>query len=346
VETPEKEGTVEETGRPRTEHSGVVARLFREGYFFDFFQAVRILERLFPEGTLPGSGPEPAEERIRFRPHTGLTFPPTDVHSVELLEGEPSRARVTVAFHGLYGVDSPLPVYFFDAIAQQSERALVLRDFLDIFNHRLYSFFYRSWRKYRPPLYFSLPTPDEYSQRSLCLAGLGIGGALSGSPLPPMQIAAFAGSLSCRRRTVEGLRNLTGWFFEGLHVAVEENVRRWVRMRTRPHLGGSSPHGFVLGTFSTIGEAVMDVSGKFRMELGPMALALFRGFLPGGEQARTLGYLIQLYLSDNLDYDVRLVLTREEVPVLKLGDGNLRLGLTTWVGRPATAVTSRVVEYS
>src|SRR5512146_1022934 len=148
------------SSEPRTP-VGVIARLFREGYMFDFFQAVRLLERFFPEGKSPGEAVDIAEEQIRFRPHNGLAFPATDVRGVEHLEGVQERARITATFMGLYGIGSPLPVYFYDSVATETEESKPLRDFLDMFNHRLYSLFYRSWRKYRLILHYSTPSNRE-----------------------------------------------------------------------------------------------------------------------------------------------------------------------------------------
>jgi type VI secretion system protein ImpH len=39
-----------------------------------------------------------------------------------------------------------------------------------------------------------------------------------------------------------------------------------------------------------------------------------------------------MYLCFELDWDVRLLLKQDEVPLLTLGGGG-RLGLTTWLGR-------------
>jgi type VI secretion system protein ImpH len=52
-----------------------------------------------------------------------------------------------------------------------------------------------------------------------------------------------------------------------------------------------------------------------------------------GERLTHLVDWVRLYLSLELDWDVRLVLKRREVPPLALGRGG-RLGWTTWLGAP------------
>ncbi|HEX9007356.1 MAG TPA: type VI secretion system baseplate subunit TssG [Bacteroidota bacterium] len=342
---PEK--AVPEKRAPR----GVTARLFREGYLFDFFQAVRLLETYFTEGKTPGGSGDLAAERIRFHPHPGLAFPATDVRSVELEQGPPEQAVVTATFMGLYGVDSPLPPYFYDMIAGGADESLVLRSFLDIFNNRLYALFYRSWKKYRPGvLYGTGGTRQQFVGRALSLAGLGTSGAVDAAPLPPLRFAAFAGLLSARMRNGEGLRNMLEGLLEGIRVSVRENVRRWVPIPERSRLGRKKTGRATLGENACIGEGVDDISGKFRLVLGPLTFGQYLELLPGGSLARILHYVVRLYVRDTLDYDLQLNVRTREIPLLKLGDRPVKLGQTTWLanrpGRPAAEMTSRIVAYS
>jgi type VI secretion system protein ImpH len=246
---------------------------------------------------------------------------------------------------GLYGIDSPLPVYFYDAIATESDRYKPLRDFLDIFNHRLYSLFYRSWKKYRPVLHYKPLGEDTYSQRALCLAGLGTKKAFENAKVSPLRLAAFAGRLSCRIRNAEGLQKLIRDFFVGIGVSIIENVPRWVPIVQRPRMSKNGGVPLALGTTATIGEKVFDVSGKFRIVLGPLTLAQYVALLPGEESAQILHYLVRLYTPDDLDFDVVLLLKTAEIPPLRLGDKSVQMGLTTWSGRPKGEVTARVVGY-
>lgn len=308
---------------------------------FDFFQAVRLLES-FIAGKSQESGGQ-----IHFRPHNGLAFPATDVKSIELLDGDPMRARLTATFLGLYGVDSPLPVYFYDSIAVDSEEAKPMRDFLDIFNNRLYQLFYQSWKKYRLAVqYGSRSSRDVLMVRALSLAGLGTKGAVDDSVLPSMRLASFAGALSARVRNADGLRNLIAEFLGGVEVGVLENIPRWVMIHRRARVGGKGTVKAVLGSTACIGEQVHDVSGKFRVILGPLTLVQYLALLPGGLSAKLVLFLIRMYVRDYLAYDVELNLMTREIPVNRLGDGTSRLGLTTWLGRPGTPTTSRIVSYN
>lgn len=344
---------------PQTEHpaeaeapgghplEGVYRRLFHEGYRFDFYQAVRLLEKLFPEAPRPGMGGDLREERIFFRPDTALVFPGTDVKAVDLLDaGEPAeRARLSVTFMGLYGMGSPLPVYFYDILTIEEKESFALRDFLDIFNHRFYAYFYRAWKKYRPEVHTGAPDEGAHAKRFLGLAGLGTTGALHQSLEPStMRLAAYAGRLAPRVRHAEGLRGLLRGLLGDIGVRIIENVPRWVPIPVRSRMG-SAGGGMQLGITTTIGTRVRDVSGKFRVVLGPLTFAAYREFLPGKPTAKRFDYLVRLYAPDYLDYDVELQLDTSDIPPVQLGAGDVQLGMTAWLGKPADDITVLHVTY-
>jgi len=329
---------------------GVIERLFREGYRFDFFQATWLLEKLFADAPAPGTGIEPAPERIRFRPHGGVVFPASDVREVTFDEG---MARVTVTFMGLYGVDAPLPGYFYNGIAAETEDSDVLRDFLDIFNHRLFAYFYRAWKKYRPGLHGSRTDRDAHVRTFLSLAGVGTPEALPDFDVPVLRLAAFAGRLGDRARNADGLRALMAGLLGGVPVEVRENLPRWVPIPAPTRIGrggGRSGRGAaapaVLGSNTILGRRLFDVSGKFRIVLGPMSYEQYLSYLPGTAQARTVHALVRLYAPDFLDYDVELLLDSDEVPPLRLGDRRSQVGRNAWVGHPSVDVVSDVVAYA
>ena len=321
---------------------GVYGRLFREGYRFNFYQAVRLLEKYFADAPAPGETSEVRRERIFFRPDVALTFPASDVRRVEALD-EADRARVTVTFMGLYGIASPLPVYFYDELATEEPDTFPLRDFLDIFDHRLYSYFYRAWKKYRPEINTEQPDRDVHAKRFLGLAGLGTAHALDRSPVANrMRLAAFAGRLSPRVRNAEGLRAVLAGLLKGIEVRIEENVARWVPIPSRPTMSGG---GMQLGVTTTIGEKVFDRAGKFRVVLGPITFAQYRELLPGGDLARRIAYLVRLYAPDYLDYDVEIHLNTDDIPRVRLGEKAVSVGQTTWLGSPADEVTVQHLDY-
>ena len=71
----------------------VAQLLYEEGYRFDFFQAVRLLERLYPEHQPIGHSASPAEEVVRLRARLSLSFPPSAIHEITQDQMRRSRRR-------------------------------------------------------------------------------------------------------------------------------------------------------------------------------------------------------------------------------------------------------------
>ncbi|MFV1980043.1 MAG: type VI secretion system baseplate subunit TssG, partial [Rhodothermia bacterium] len=120
---------------------------------------------------------------------------------------------------------------------------------------------------------------------------------------------------------------------------------RWVTITDPPGIGSNSVTAMVLGINSTIGRNMPDASGKFRLTMGPLSLDQYQDLLPGGSLAERVSTITDLYMQDDLAFDVRLQLQSSEARPVQLGNEGFHLGLNTWVGRPTTPVTERVVPY-
>src|SRR3954454_14013675 len=105
------------TGSPLTQ------LLFEKGFQFDFFQAVRLLERAFPESEPVARTSDPGREVVRFRSRASLGFPPSQIHEVRKngSEGKASpESEMTVAFMGLTGPVGVLPVQYTELIMERA----------------------------------------------------------------------------------------------------------------------------------------------------------------------------------------------------------------------------------
>ena len=88
---------------------------------FEFFQAVRVLERLHPEREPVGNFSVPAAEAMRFRAHASTVFPASEIQSLHDADGE--RADMGVNFMGLFGPLGVLPLYYTELIAERARAA-------------------------------------------------------------------------------------------------------------------------------------------------------------------------------------------------------------------------------
>src|SRR5437870_9053807 len=90
-------------------------RLFEEPYAFDFFQAVRLLEKIYPKRRAVGSEALPNDEVVRFRSRIALDFPPSEIHEInETKDGfsDAERVEMMINFMGMIGVSGVLPVHY------------------------------------------------------------------------------------------------------------------------------------------------------------------------------------------------------------------------------------------
>src|SRR5262249_43832137 len=94
---------------------------------------------------------------------------------------------MTVAFMGLTGPNGILPRHYtekvlrlaLDSETRNKPERTALRDWFDLFNHRLISLFYRAWEKYRFHLAYERgaaegPEPDPFPRGLFSLVGLGL----------------------------------------------------------------------------------------------------------------------------------------------------------------------------
>jgi type VI secretion system protein ImpH len=70
--------------------------------------------------------------------------------------------------------------------------------------------------------------------------------------------------------------------------------------------------------------------------LGALSLVDYQRMLPGGQSLTRLIALVLNYVGHELDWELNLVLRKEEAPDLALGKSG-QLGWTTWLGHSAQA---------
>lgn len=353
---------MEDVGRPRGRPAAAVStplldRLQAHPGAFDFYQAVRLLERTGPAGASPGDGADPGVEPVRFRAAGDFAYPPADLVSVQ---AEPGRQpEMTVAFMALGGAQGPLPVPLAErAMDQLSENDTATRDFLDLFHHRLISLAYRIGRRTRPVLQEVLPEATETAGYLRALVGLGTPGLQGRLPgVNDRALLARAGLLAHEVRSQAGLQGLLADHF-GVLVHVEPLVGRWLAIPDdqQTRIGGSGASR-TLGSDAVLGARWHDPAAAVGIRLGPMGIDLYRSFLPAdpmtgdpadGRALVEVRELVRFYAGVETDFVLTLVLRAAEVPRARLSAAqtaeSARLGWSAWVRtRPfAESATVRV----
>ena len=308
--------------------------LFEESYRFDFFQAVKLLQMIQENRAPIGDGSEPDKEALRIKSAVDLEFPASDVAKIDREPDGPVPTSITVNFLGLAGAHGPLPKPFTEMILERvREGDYALRDFLDIFNHRLLSLLFRSRRRYRLTLDNLPPGEDAFCGFLYSLAGLGTDGLRDQLKIKDRSMLRYTGLLAHQPRSLAGLEVLLSDHFQ-IPVKGTQLCGQWYQLDEDQQTSiGVSGRNQRLGVDSVVvGKRVWDQQGKFELALGPLTLKQFLDLLPLGSGFTPMCDLIKFYAGDQYDFSVRLKLKSSEVPPLKLSrhDGS-RLSWTSWL---------------
>jgi type VI secretion system protein ImpH len=300
---------------------------------FEFFQAVRLLLLMAPEREPVGRFVAPEREAVRFATNTSLSFPPSEIHSIDWSGAMP---RMTVNFMGMTGPVGVLPYAYSELIVDRiRNRDRSLAEFLDIFNHRMISLFYQAWEKYRFQVAYERDGTDRLSRYLLSLIGLGTPGLQDRQQVRDEALLFYSGLLALQPRSAVGLRSLLEDYF-GVRGEVEQFVGSWQALDPADQSvfenGDSFSEQLAVGLVA--GDAVWDQQSRVRVKLGPLTQEQYLGFLPSGSAHEPLRSLIRFFSGPNLEVELQLVLQREAVPSCDLGDdsaGGPRLGWFTWM---------------
>ncbi len=312
----------------------IAARLRDEPFCFEFFQAVRLLERLAPEREPVGRFVNPSAEVARFGSHASLSFPASEIQSIIWREGKPPW--VLVNFMGMTGPLGVLPLYYTALVVDRLRAGdTALRDFLDLFNHRMISLFYQAWGKYRFTIAYERGERDRFSHHLLDLIGLGTPGLQDRQAVLDDSLLYYAGLLAQRPSSAAALRQMLSDYFD-VPVEIEQFAGAWYRLDPGTQCCLESGNGYSeqLGLGAVVGDEIWDQQSRVRIKLGPLTLSQYLDFLPNGTAYEPLRALTSFYSSEELDFEVQLILKQDEVPRCELGsEGETapQLGWVTWM---------------
>jgi type VI secretion system protein ImpH len=314
--------------------SEVEELLRSEPYRFEFFQAIRLLERMAPDRKPLGRFTNPSDEVARLGAYPSLSFPASEIQSIDWPEGKPPSLAVN--FMGVTGPQGPLPHFYTTLIlARLRSGDRTLRDFLDLFHHRMLSFFYQAWEKYRFAVSYERGERDRFSHHLLDLIGLGTLGLQERLAVPDDAFLFFAGILGQRPHSAHALELLLNDYFE-VPFEVIQLVGGWFRLddTTECCIGERSTPSEQLGLGAVVGDEVWNQQASARIRIGPLDLENYLDFLPNGSAYEPLRALLRFWTNEEIDFEVQLILEREEVPRCQLGgegDGAPQLGWVTWM---------------
>lgn len=299
---------------------------------FEFVQAVRLFRAIWPEREPVGYDSDPRAETVRFHSSVSNVFAASEVMAAEApAAGDPGKLTVTfmgVATPGIYGT---LPRRYAEELryqARNKNRAPL--EFIDIFNHRLVSLFYRALEKSRLVLSYEGRSGSAFERALYSVLGLGTPGLRGRMPLDDRMLVARAGLLSMRPMPAIGLASVIRSMF-AQPVEIEQFVPQSyeIEVDDQNRLGTANSR---LGEDLYVGSKITLLQSKFRVRLGPLGREAYESFLPDQPAFRTLMEVVRLAVGDVMDFELQLVLRAEDVAPLQLSAvGGSRLGWTSWL---------------
>jgi len=308
----------------------------QDPYSVHFFQAVRLLGRLYPERNPVGLFVSPASEVVRFTSVPSLSFPASEIQAFAVgVDGQPA---LSVNFMGLCASVGVLPHVYTEFLLERArEKDRGPGDFFDIFNHRMISLFYRGWQKHHFYVAFERTGAgdDLITEKLLDLIGLGTESLHHRMDIDDEACLYYSGLLSQRRPTAQGLKQLLEDYFD-VPVSVHQFTGIWRRLpqNNRTFLLGSETFSEQLGIGTIVGDEAFDQHGTVTIRIGPLSFDRYQEFLPGAPASVALRAWLRLYANREFDFVIRLVLRRDEVPSMSLGQHQAAapsLGLVSWI---------------
>lgn len=326
----------------RTASRGVapvqVQALAQAPHQYSFYQAVRTLEAAYAHLPRAGTSLRLRDDPFRIGQEPDLDFAPATLSGFKAAAGASGRPKLLVRFQGLTGPNGPLPLhiteYARDRMRNSGDSTMV--HFFDVFHHRLLGLFYRAWAEANPVACLDRPETDNFGRWVAALAGLGMKSLRHRDHVPDAAKLAATGLLARTVRNADGLATVLSSYFR-VRARVNDWHPRWQVLPADARTGlGSSPANASLGRTAVVGRRVWDCQSNFQVILGPLPRDEFVRLLPGQPSMQRLRDWLLNYCGFELGCSVKLVLQRDEVPALRLGNpagAAGQLGWTTWLGQ-------------
>jgi len=297
----------------------------------DFYKAVYLIQKQLAQGedqyNKVGYDSLPDNELIRFKAIQHLGFPGHPISNITKSDKENNNycnVDMTLSFMGLTGPSGVLPQHYSELVLQRVKlKDTGMRDFYDLFNHRIISLFYRAWEKYQFGINLQSNNRfglDPYTQSLSHLAGG-----------KSAQNLYYSGIFNHKIRSVEGLQNILTDITH-CEVLIEQFQGKWMYLNEmeQTRLGSRvEPEGqhARLGLGASCGSRVWDINSNIKIILTPKLSTDTQSLLPNGKRSEAAHTFIKAYLPHNIEYALQLALQSNEVTKAKLSHESMPLGL-------------------
>lgn len=309
--------------KPRTP---LIEDLLNNPYEFEFHQAIKIFEASAPHLPPLGDANELDQQPIIIKSRSLLSYPSSDIFSITQSLDTYTPPEMYVNFFGIAGSEGPLPMpYTEKLISRTAQKDYVMRDFLDIFNHRLLSILHKIKKKYNIALNATAPKDTPHARILSHLLGLSKPALKNRFAVPDDRFYGLSSFIWQQHRSAEGLRLFVEKFFQ-VPAVIDQFKGGWAPIdpneTTRLGRKGVGQNQ-VLGSTATLGTRFWDQQNTLEIKLGPLSYETFTNLLKSSERYKLFTEVARFYLQLTHQYNINLILRKEDVPALRLGHGQL-----------------------
>lgn len=283
---------------------------------FSIHQALRIIEKDWLKNRI-----DTTDSGLSLLPSSELSFPVSDIrHSYIDRYGNIS---LELNFMGLYGVDSPLPLYFSQLAAQDTDAARRLRKLLSIINHKIYLYHYLAWRQQH---YFIRSEQGEknYSQFLADLINIKNNEA-------NLLVLNYVGMFLWQKRSAINLASMLRNYFQGIEVAVRKFILSEIKMTETSGLGCR----LFLHKNSFLGGKVQKIDRAVLVTIGPINWQIAKYYFLDNLRRECFYKLLALFLPKRIKALVQLKFSLEKMHRAILGSQAMLLNWHTVLGEVA-----------
>lgn len=308
--------------------------LYQESYEFEFSQAIRILEALNRKAPPFGEGDDPAKEALQIKSRLTLAVSSSDIYSVKTASNNDKRPIVTINFLGVGGIQGPLPTPYTELVIDRVRyKDTSSRDFLDIFNHRLASFWYRIQKRNVLGMAQISPELTGAGKIFLDLIGLNSRYLQRKLQLQDRSLLSFAPLFWQRNKSTAGLQHLLKNYFKTeIHIQEFQGIWRQAIPEDLSLIGNKQGQYNALGRNIILGRRSWDQAAGIRISLKQLSWEKYLTHLPGQRGHAALKSLVTFYAGIEKKFSFYASIKREEIPPTILGK-NMFLGQMTWLTR-------------
>ena len=151
--------------------------------------------------------------------------------------------------------------------------------------------------------------------------------------LPDESLLFYRGLFALHARSATALQQVLTDYFD-VPVEVEQFVGAWYPLVPNQCQLDNLEVSEQLGIGAVVGDEIWDQGAGVRVRLGPLDLQQYLDFLPEGTAYAPLRAITRFFSGEEIDFEVQLILKREEVPVCELDEVVAvvpQLGWLSWV---------------